>query len=431
MRHNYEDWLVEQDMPQVGGQPDPAGLQAPMTGMGAGPGGYEDPSATNVPDQGMEPEPDQKPDDVTQDPEAPDMPEKKPEKMDFETWKNQYFKEIIKGDSNELIDLIHQVRDRDLDTYERKFVEDNLQVQFLRQDANIEKASKEIVKNVKEELDENHPGVSFVNHMVSVLEANPILNSIFIKCTGLWGAKQDMHRKFVAALLNAVQVGGGGVENEDIIYNDNELSVRASTRFNAVFGNVILGNWSLKEDDAEKYLKPPELKRLEEGSPEERDVLMRRIIVESIVETFKRRAFLINVVDEDGTIYHLGMDLAELLQSAYKEGKLVAKTTESENSDAMISDDGTIIPYIDLNIYYTKPTGAQDEEGKPEVEELDFFEKRSGQLFLTASLKTLKDASTTSQGLVMKETPFTGNPSDLPLIARCVPSVAEILTRRC
>lgn len=430
----YVDFvLAEADTPSIGGQPDAAGLQAPMTGMGAGAGGYGDPSTTNPVPQGNEPDLDgqDEEDDITGDPTAPDMPEQKDDDTDFETWRSEYFKLAVKGDSNAMIDSIHKVRDRELDSYQRKFVEDNLQVQFLRQDANIEKASKEVIKKVKEELDKNHPAVSLINHTHMVLQANPLLNNTFIKLNGLWGAKQDLHRKFVASLMNAVQVGGGGTENEDIVYNDSDFSVAISTRFNTRMGSVLLGSWSLKEDDAERYLQEAELKRLENGSPEEKDVLMRRLVMESIVNKYRTRAFIIHSVGKDGTLYSLGIDLSELLKSSYQDGKLVVRTHTAENSEAMINDDGAIIPYIDMDIKYVHHTGGQGEDGKPETKEVDFIEKKSGQLFLTASLDTIKDAGSALQGLTLKESPYNGNPNDLTLIQRCVPSVAEILTRRC
>ena len=424
--HNFEDWLVEFDIPPLGGQPDPGGMQAP----GSTPD-TSDPSVANMPPQGMEPEQPDKDDDVTNDPHSPDMPEEKDDNTDFETWRQGYFKELIKGDTNELIDLIQKVRDRNLESYQRKFVEDNLQIQFIREYSDVLKASKEIIKNAKGELDKNHPAVSLTNHMTLSLETNPVLNHFFIKCLGLWGAKGDVHRKFLAALLNAAQVGGAGMETEDIVYNENDFAARISTRFNTQFGNTILGAWSLREDDPERYLKPPELKRLQEGSPEEKDVLRRRVVLDSIVNKFKIRAFMITGVTQEGTIQHLGMDLAEMLKSSYKEGKLVVRTKSSENSEAMIDNEGKILPYIDLFIKYVRPTGQEDPDGKPEVEELDFMEKKMGNLFLTADVDVLKDASTTLQGVVFKEVPYSGNPSELHSIMRCVPSVAEILTRKC
>jgi len=434
MKHNIQDWagvLTEFDIPPLGGQPDAAGGQAPGSAMGAGAGGYEDSNIANMPQQGMEPEnPDPSQGDITQDPSSPDMPEEKND-VDFETWRNNYFKEVIKGDANHLIDIIHQVRDRDLDANQAKFVEDNIQIQFLRQDSNIEKMSKEIVKSVREELNDDQPAVSMVNHLVLVLETLPVVTHMFIKCSGLWGAKGDFHRKLIGALFNAVQVGAGGMETGDLVYNENEKSVEMSTRFNNAFGSMLFGAWSLREDDPERFLEPPEMKKLQDGSPEERDVLHRRIVLESIISLFKKRAFIMHVVNPEGTIYTIGIDPAEMLMSAFKDGKLVVRTSGSENNEAMIDDDGKVLPYVDLSIKYVKPTGYQNDEGKPEVEELDFLEKQRGQLWFTAELQTIQDASSTLNGFILKENPWKGNPNDLKALRRCVPSVAEILTRRC
>ena len=163
-----DDWItMNEAMP---GMPDPAAggvAVGPPGGMPGAPGG---PSVTNPPpaDMATPPQnqagsqPGQQPD-ISNDPQTPDMPPSHQmggEGVDFEQWKNLYFKNSIKGDTQQLIDLIHQIRDLDLDTYPRKFVEDNLQVQFLRQNANIDKASKEIRKLLREELDQNNPSRS-------------------------------------------------------------------------------------------------------------------------------------------------------------------------------------------------------------------------------------------------------------------------------
>jgi hypothetical protein len=86
---------------------------------------------------------------------------------------------------------------------------------------------------------------------------------------------------------------------------------------------------------------------------------------------------------------------------------------------------------MDLDIYYTKETGEQNDNGSPEVEELPFIEKRNGMLFLTAELKTIKEAATSMQGIVFKETPYNGNPSDLQVLTRCIYSSYDLLMRQC
>lgn len=417
--------LREEDLAAAdsqGGQP-PADLQG-TNGPGAG--------ASPPPDAGGEAQPekkaDDKPEDISKDPHAPDMPSNK-DPEDFERWKNNYLKESIKGDAEKLIAMIHDVMDLDLDAYPTKFIWDNLQIQFLRQNANIEKASKEVRKAIREQLDQNNPSVSVTNHIFNVLQQQPLLSNYFIKLEGLHGMKGDLHRKFIAAIIGGVQVGSGG-NNEDVIFNDKEYSIRLSTRMNARWGMVDIGRWSLKEDDPERYLSEPELKRLEEGSPEEKDVLRRRIVMESIADFFKKRAFIANVVGKDGTVYMLGWDLSNSLRAAYTDGKLIVKTTAAENSEAMIDDEGAIIPFVEMKIMYERETGKLDADGRPEKEEHEFMVRRDGMLFLTAEFQIVKEAASSFQGIVLKEMPYSGNPSELKNIKKSVPSADEILSRR-
>ena len=399
-----------------------AGMQVPV----------EDPAEQPQDDsQQQQPAHEQKPDQEVQEPVAPDMPEEenKPEE-NFETWKMEYFKNSAKGDVRTLLDGIHSIRDTELDSYPRKFVEDNLQVLFLRQNSNIEKANKEIRRLIRQELDQNNPSVSLVKHVFAALQPMSELNNVFVKLKGTLGMKGDLHRKYIAALLGAVQVGNGS-NSEDLIYNERKYSIKISTRFNEKWGRIDLGKWSLREDDPEKFLEDPELKRLQDGSPEEKDVLRRRVIMESISDYFKQRSFLINVVGNDGTIYSLGLDLASCLDAAYSEGKLSVRIIQSDNSEAMIDDDGNLVPFVDLKVKYLYDTGEVDENGFPKKGESDFLERIDGMLFLTAQMKTIKEAAGSFPGVVVKETPYNGNPSDLLVLQRCVPSAQEILLRTC
>lgn len=431
--HALEEWLIE-DAGDVAGGPPMAGGGPPM-GADLGMGAPNDPNVANPAPPQTDPDPQQQqnsmpdPVNVHDDPAAPDMPEDMDE-QDFEQWKDSFFKETVKGDVNQLVDMISQVRDLDLDSYPRKFVEDNLQICFLRQNANIDKASREIRKLVKDDLDQNNPSVSLVNHIINTMGSMPELNNVFIKLKGLLGMKGDLHRKFIASIIGGVQVGSGG-NNEDVVYNERDYSIRLSTRYNDKWGKVDIGKWSLREDDPERYLTEPEQRRLEEGSPEEKDVLRRRVVLESISETFKKRGFLVNVVGQDGTIYTLGWDLSGSLKGAYTEGKLVVRTIQSDNSEAMIDDEGAIIPYVDIKIKYVKDTSGVDEEGKSAKEEHDFMERIDGMLFLTAQFNIIREASTSFPGIVLKETPYTGNPSDLRTLMRCVPSSSECLLKFC
>lgn len=422
-RFLMEDWLNEEEVAQTMGQPDGPSLTSPEVDpnspqdmMPDGPNPNDDMSNNDL--------------DVTQDPDMPDMPEEGEEYKDFETWKNNYFKESIKNDFNALTDMLNQVRDRKLNAYQKKFVDDNLNIQLLKHNSNIDRASREIRKSIKQELDKSNPTTSVLNHITTVLDSDFVLNNIFIKINGYGGLKSDLHRKYIAALVGAAQVGSGA-NTEDIIINDNEYSIMISTRYNAKWGDVYIGNWSLKEDDPQRYLSEPEQKRLQEGSPEEKDVLRKRIVMESIAKQFETRGFLITVPGEDGTMYHLAWDIADSLRAAYMQGTLVVKTRQSDNSEAFITDDGQIIPFMDLSVHFTKETGKQTPDGKPEKEELDFLERKNGALFLTANLNTIKLAANALQGAVFKETPYNGNPSDLKVQERCIYSAHDLLMKQC
>jgi hypothetical protein len=412
---NYIIYLNEDSPPP--GQPDPAsgspsgdGFSGPFSPSNLNQQGSQQPTDPNIGNVDQTAQ-SQKPEDVNQDPSHPEMPEQNDDR-DFETWRRYYEKESIKGEPQGLIDLLNEVRDRDdLKPFQGKFVEDNFQIQLIRQNSNIEKASRDIRRNIKEQLDRNNPSTTVVNHMVSVLETMPTLANTFIKLKGYGGLKGDLHRKYISALIGAIQVGSGA-NTEDIIYNERDYSIMISTRMNSDWGEINLGNWALKEDDPEKYLSDPELKRLRDGSPTERMVLRQRVVLESISTQFKQRSFIINVVDEDGTVCFVGWDIASCLNAAYAEGKLIVKLTNDDDSEAFISEKGDIVPYMNLNICYGKETGEQNEDGTPEV-------------------KTIKEASDSMQGLVFKQMPYNGNPSDLKVLSRCVFSAQDLIFRQC
>lgn len=441
MKHYVvEDWLqTEADTPFAAATPDPMGGGAPSVDPYSnqlGTPGQQPPADMQAQNNG-EPNITNQQDiqhgaeDISDDPETPDMPDEPSKIENFEKWRNEYLRESIKGDTHKLTDMLNSVRDHDgLEPAQRKFVDDNWGIQLLRQNSNIDKASKEIRRNLKDQLDRNNPATSVVNHMTSVLDTDPTLNNIFVKLKGYGNLKGDLHRKYLGALLGAVQVGSGA-NTEDLVYNEKEYSILISTRFNSEWGDVMLGSWAMKESDPDRFLTDPERKRLDDGSPEEKDVLRRRILLDSITSQFETRAFVVNVVGEDGSIFTLGWDIAGSLKAAYSEGKIIVKTKVSDSSEAMITDDGKIVSFMDVEILYGKETGEQKEDGEPEVEELPFIEKRNGMLYLVAELKTIKEAATSMQGIVFKEVPYNGNVSDLKVLSRCVYSPFELLMRTC
>lgn len=435
---NLEDWLISEDFAagtagtgDVAGTPGGPPVTDPYVGgavaPGASPGG--DPNNSNM----MSPDENEKGGeevDYYNDPEVPDMPEEEEvEELNFDSWKKKFLVDSTKGNVGELKDMILNIRDEELGPYERRFVEDNLQVLFLRENSNIDKASKEVRKLIKEDLDHNNPATSIVSHMVSVLNTVPLLNEVFIKLSNMGGLKADLYREYIAALTGSVVVGGGG-GSEDIFLNEKDYSVRISTRMNSDFGLINLGPWSLRASDPKRFLQSVELRKLEDGSPEEKRVLKFRVIMESIAKAFHERAFIFNVVDEKGTIYMIGWDLSTSLKSAYTEGRLLIRTPKDDNTEVMIDEDGAIIQFPEIKVLYVDE-GAVDDNGNIKKEEYEFMERRNGQLFLTATLKTLQEAANSFPGIILKSIPYNGNKSDLSTIKRCIASSSELLLRNC
>jgi len=400
--------LLEAEMPPEGGVPDMSGGMPPQTDF-----------AMDTPPQ------EEHPQDISQDPQFPEMPqEADDEDKDFELWKEKYINESIKGDPNKLHAMCLSIRDHDLEASPRKFVEDNMQICMLRQNPMIQQPSAKIRKLVKQDIDRNLPSTSLIKHMSTALDESPVVSDIFIKLLGTGGGKQDLHRKFIASLFGAAQVGSGAV-NEDLIFQESEYSIPISTRFNTKWGDVMLGPWDLTENDPERFLKEPELERLKGGSPEERDVLRRRVVLESIADQFKQRSFIVTTVGTDGGIHHLGLDIGNCLQAGYLDGRLIVRSENSDTRRAFISDDGDVVSIPELTIYYVREGHNEGEQ-----EEVEFIRHREGQLFLSAQADLLVEASSTLQGVIFKEVPWRGNPTDFLNVSRCTPSADEILLRR-
>lgn len=414
MTNNVLDWLNEAEEPPVPTtQPDYAqGINRP------------DAISTGSVDTS------EQDDDVENDPIHPDTQEEKQNK-DFEQWKYDFCKLSIKGDVEEMIDYAGQIRMRPgLELAQKKFIEDNLQILMFRREPNIQIVNKEIRNLINQDLDRVNPGTTLMQHITNVVQKYVGLQEYLIKMAGTYSQKGDIHRKFITAILGGVMVGNG-YKNPDIMLFARDYTIKISTRYTTQFGEINLGQWSLKTDDPSRYLSEPELERLKNGSPDERQSLRRRIILQSIAEKFKERAFLIHVANNDGTIFNLGWDLGDCLLAAYKNGKIIVRGLKNTEKEAMISDTGDIIQLIDYDIRFVKETGETDEDGKPEMEEVPFIQRKDSVLYLVADLDTVKMAGSTLSGLFYNELPYNGNPAEVITLMQCVPSLTEILNRQC
>jgi hypothetical protein len=422
MNNNLQFWL-EAEQPQM--------PQAPTSDPNAA-GGVGSPppqQAATPPNPGEDPSAGAE-DDVTQDPQSMENPpDAEGGDKDYEQWKHDFMEAAVKADNEELINMLNAIRERNLEASQRKFVEDNFQIFTFRRDANVLKASTLIRNNVKKDLDRTNPGTTLMQHFGEALQEQPLLYQGLIKLAGTFAWKQDLHRKWLASFFGAVQVGGGST-NKDIVFCGDEYDINMSTRFTTQFGEINIGKWNLVESDPKKYLKPDERETLTEGSPEEKQVLRRKIIIKAISETYRKRAFMVHVVTTDGTVYMLGWDIGNSLLDAYKEGKVVVRGQENEDKEILIGDEGEIIPVIDYSLLFVKETGEVDDSGRPETEEVPFIQRRDGTLYLVAELETLKTASAGMSGIFFQSVPYGGNPSDILQLQRSVPGLYEIIAKQ-
>ncbi len=392
----------------------------------------ESPQSPSVPPEGppddQQPSQEDQPDDVTSDPQAPDMPEEGGN-ADFVQWKKDFFNLSIIGDIDKLIESIKPMRELAPDALEasqKRFISDNWDVLLIRQDANFAKASKEIRKNIKTSIDQQNPAVSIIQMISQTLAETPMLQEMLVKLIGFGGAKSDIHRKFIAALTGSVVVGGGG-SKEDIIFTDSEYSVNISTRFASDFGEINLGKWNLIATDVDR-LTDPEQTRLQEGSPEERKALLHRVILESLSDKFEKRAFIMHVVDSHGTAFAVGWDLGDSVLAAYKAGTLIVKTdSDSSENTVQVGKDNTLIPLANIGLFTSVPDGEQDDSGNPSEQEEAFIENRNGILYLTANIDTMNKVGPNLSGMNFSNVPFNG---DLKSLMRSVPATIEMISRR-
>ncbi len=95
---------------------------------------------------------DKEKDQSKEDPEDPEIEDDK-ELDDFETWRNDYMKLAIACDTNAMLDSIRPWRNvEDIEAAQAKFINDNYQILLYREDATIDKISKEIRSEIKKSI---------------------------------------------------------------------------------------------------------------------------------------------------------------------------------------------------------------------------------------------------------------------------------------
>jgi hypothetical protein len=430
---------MEEDETKTGASATQAPTSDPTTGSGIpGVAGTARADDNQPPQEGKDKKPKDAPGladaDLTkskqEDPEEPEQDEDEDEKEfdDFESWRGEYMKMAIASDTEEMLNAIRpwKKNQAELESTQAKFINDNYNILVYREDATIAKVSEEIRSLIKKSIDKTHPGTVIMQHITSVLEKTPTLQQVLIKLYNAYGLKGELHRKFIAAILGAVQTGGANIR-QDLVYCEKKMTINIDTRYVTEFGEISVGRWSLKTTDPENILSESEMDRLQDGAPEERMALRRRIVIESMARHFMKRSLLIHVGRPDGNVISIGWDLGESLLASYVDGKLVVRSNESPVKNAMISQSGDIIPLLNVDVLYVKETGETDDSGNPEAVEVPFLSVRDGNVFLVADKSLLEIASATMNGMFIKSIPFTGNPSDLQGIRDSLPTLKGIL----
>jgi hypothetical protein len=365
-------------------------------------------------------------DDVEQDPEHPDVDDD--EDQGYEAWKAEFMKLAEKADTKVMLESVRAWKDKELEPPQSKFVKDNYQILVYREDANVEKAMKEIRNLVKQDLDKTNPGTTLMQHITATLEKSEPLKQILIKLSSGFEIKGALHRKFIAGITGAIQTGGGNAK-EDLVYAEKGLTINISTRYATQFGEINLGKWALRTNDPEQFLSETELDRFKDGAPEEKQTLRRRIILESLAARYKKRSFIIHVNHPNGSTHAIGWDLGESLLAGYHDGKIVVRGHQSDERNAQITDAGDIVSLVDVDIMYIRETGDADDYGRPETIEVPFIKVKDCRVYLTADMDLLENASASLTGMFFREMPFNGNPSDLIGIRDSIPDLKAILNK--
>jgi len=97
---------------------------------------------------------------------------------------------------------------------------------------------------------------------------------------------------------------------------------------------------------------------------------------------------------------------------------------------AMFTMDGVLVPLNELSIFFVRQN-VGDIEGIVSKQEVPFMERKDGKLYLKADIETIQEVSNAVSGFFTKDIPYQGNPSDIVIMMRCVPSAPEFILRKC
>lgn len=304
---------------------------------------------------------------------------------------------------------------------------------------------KNIKLNEQEELDpQERPdglgdvsGTELMSIFSNEIDRYEMVKDVLQKLPSFYSMKADLFRKTIASLMNAVQIGSGGtLEDLFIPIGENGVGIKVCTRFYTMFGNIQIGKWSVQFNDPENFLSDVELEKLtNSGSPEEKEILRKRVVIESLSENFKDKVYVVMIVNPNtGQRHEIGFNFSELVKDGWKNGYISVdfKASVGEGS-AGVKVDGELIDLQEIHISYVKTSVDKlDEEGMPSKELIDLLELKNEQLYLTISQEEFINFVNDAQaGIFYSSKEFDRGPEELKKVQRCVPDIKEIVLRQC
>jgi hypothetical protein len=416
--------------------------------------------------------------------------------INFDEEKIDYMDLAVQSKYGEMTDKLLEMRDiPGLTPGQYKFIEDNIQVLSLARDVDFAEARKKIYKQIKDSIGqlaepaeeqpaEEEPTESPVpeqepesipapespeqvppkegidnSDLKTISEGNEELGEIsgveiysiiseeieryeeiknsMIKLPSFYSMKADLYRKMICAVSNGVQIGSGGtLEDIFIPLAEGGVGVKLCTRCYTDFGNIEIGEWSVKFNDPEKYLAEEELEKLNvSGSPEEKEILRKRVVIESVADKFTDKVYIILIVSpEDGSRTEIGFNFSKLLKQGWQNGIIsVEFKANIGKGQAAIDVDGQLIDLQDIIIDYIHENPDElDEEGRPVKEKIEFIRQKSGSLYVTITREEFDLFINESvEGLFHQTKHPEFDKGQLTVIQRCVPDIKEILLKQC
>ena len=431
-------------------------------------------------------------------PPQEEVPQEKPqEEIDFEIEKIDYLDMSLKQKNDEMMDKLLEMRNiQSLSPGQYKFITDNIQVLSLARDVDFNDARKSIYKRIKETFgdiaepvqDEEIPdtqtqdvadqetampqtsqpeevptpyqGTESVDYIHKNLhEVNEELGSIsgveiysiiseeieryntiietLIKLPSFYAMKADLFRKIICAVSNGTQIGSGGsLEDVFIPLAEGGVGIKLCTRIYTDFGNIEIGKWSPKINDPETFLSDEELERLNNsGSPEEKEILKKRVMIESISTAFADKIYLMLICKpESGERIEVGFNLSELVKTGWQNGTITIDFKANiGKGQATLDLEGNLIELQNIVVSYIKDNNDKlDSNGKPLKEHIELLKLKNGVLYIVSNEEEFFDfTSINSEGIFYNKKQSDLDIEKIQTIQNCVPDIKEILLKKC